>query len=512
MIAGLAMALLIGAISWRKPVLATASLLFLEQNDALTLWFGNFPLQEVLVLLALSLSLSRMTVSEIQAIFRAGFPIFLFLSGLLLVFWYSGLSAMDAELAHKDIIRLITKLALIAVLCVSVRSRSDLGIIIYTLIVSTAVSAGFTMIEYFRGSPVFDIQLHEETLATWDGVFRSSGASKEVPPMAASMMLAGVAIAAILLVRSRQNRLFLAAVVLMGLAAIAMTVTRSAMMSCGVILVCMLFYFRNDPVFPWLVRATSVAVVLVALALPASIVSKFTAVSNTTEDTTVARRLAYQIIGFDLIRQHPLFGVGAGNYIVHYAQDSYRYTSGRGEEARPLHNNYLQYAAETGIVGFSAFMGLIFTTGLALLSAVRRASGSVRDYSEAILFAYIAMLLQLLFLSSKFLVSFWVLIGLAIVVRRIALRDFAPECSEADQDLPEIDGFDVTSDALVIYNSESSSTRKDLAIKTWGEHAFVFLNGLPLAKVRMGADRSFGLNVRDIFIVTKRAVSKDAAK
>ncbi|OUS33841.1 hypothetical protein A9Q94_18015 [Rhodobacterales bacterium 56_14_T64] len=453
-----------------------------------------------------------MTVSEIQAIFRAGFPIFLFLSGLLLVFWYSSLSAMDAELAHKDTNRLITKLALIAVLCVSVRSRSDLGIIIYTLIVSTAISAGFTMIEYFRGSPVFDIQLHEETLATWDGVFRSSGASKEVPPMAASMMLAGVAIAAILLVRSRQNRMFLAAVVLMGVAAIAMTVTRSAMMSCGVILVCMLFYYRNDPVFPWLVRVTSVAVVLVALALPANIVSKFTAVSSTTEDTTVARRLAYQIIGFDLIRQHPLFGVGAGNYIVHYAQDSYRYTSGRGEEARPLHNNYLQYAAETGIVGFSAFMGLIFTTGLALLSAVRRASGSVRDYSEAILFAYFAMLLQLLFLSSKFLVSFWVLIGLAIVVRRIALRDFAPECSEADQDLPEIDGFDVTSDALVIYNSESSSTRKDLAIKTWGEHAFVFLNGLPLAKIRMGADRSFGLNVRDIFIVTKRTVSKDAAK
>jgi len=512
MIAGLAMALLIGAISWRKPVLATAALLFFEQNDALTLWFGDFPLQEVLVVLALSLSLSRMTVGEMQAIFRAGFPIFLFLSGLLLVFWYSSLIAMDAELAHKDTNRLITKLALVAVLCVSIRSRSDLEFIIYTMIVSTAVSAGFTMIEYFRGSPVFDIQIHEETLATWDGVFRSSGASKEVPPMAASMMLAGVAIAAILLVRSRQNRLFLAAVVLMGLAAIAMTVTRSAMMSCGVILVCMLFYFRNDPVFPWLVRATSVAVVLVALALPASIVSKFTAVSNTTEDTTVARRLAYQIIGFDLIRQHPLFGVGAGNYIVHYAQDSYRYTSGRGEEARPLHNNYLQYAAETGIVGFSAFMGLIFTTGLALLSAVRRASGSVRDYSEAILFAYIAMLLQLLFLSSKFLVSFWVLIGLAIVVRRIALRDFAPECSEADQDLPEIDGFDVTSDALVIYNSESSSTRKDLAIKTWGEHAFVFLNGLPLAKVRMGADRSFGLNVRDIFIVTKRAVSKDAAK
>lgn len=510
MIAGLVMALLIGAISWRKPVIATASLLFLEQNDALTLWINDFPLQEVLVVLALSLSFSRITVSEVQGIFRAGFPIFLFLFGLLLVFWYSGLSATDAWLAHKDTNRLITKLALVAVLCVSVRSRSDLGIIIYTLIVSTAVSAGVTIFEYFRGSPVFDIEIHEETLATWDGVFRSSGASKEVPPMAASMMLAGVAIATILLTRSRQHRLFFAAVVMMGVAAIAMTVTRSAMLSCGVILVFMLVYYRNEPVFPWLVRATSVAVVLGALALPASIVSKFTAVSNTTEDTTVARRLGYQIIGFDLVRQNPLFGVGAGNYIVHYAKDEYRYTTGRGEEARPLHNNYLQYAAETGIVGFGTFMGLVLATGLALMSAARRASGTVRHYSEAILFAYFGMLLQLLFISSKFLFSFWVIVGLAIVVRRISLRDFASECSNAPEDLPEIDGFDVTSDALIIYNSGDRSTRKDLAIKTWGEHAFVFLHGLPLAKVLMGADRSFGLNVHDIFIVNNNDSSADA--
>ena len=509
MIAGLALAVLITAISWRKPVLATAALLFLEQNDALTLWIGDFPLQEVLVLVALSLSLSRMTVGEIQDVFRAGFPIFLFLSGLLLVFFYSGLSAVDAALAQKDTNRLVTKLALVAVLCVSVRSRNDLGIIIYTLIVSTAFSAGFTMFEYFRGAPVFDIPIHDEALSTWEGVFRSSGASKEVPPMAASMMLAGGAIATIMLMRSKRHRLLLATVVLMGGAGIIMTVTRSAMMSYAVIVVAMLFYYRHDPIFPKLLRVAVAAAVVVVLALPASIVSKFTAVSDTVEDTTVSRRLGYQIVGIDLVRQNPLFGVGAGNYIVHYARDDYRYTAGRGEEPRPLHNNYLQYAAETGLIGLAAFLGLLLAVGLALLSAARRASGSIRNYSEALWFAYLAMLLQLLFLSSKFLLSFWVIIGLAIAVRRISLREFAPECADAPQDLPEIDGFDLASDALVIYNSEGGGSRKNLAVKTWGEHAFVFLNGLPLAKVLMGADRSFGLSVRDVFIVKEKPTFDD---
>lgn len=438
MIAGLALALLIAAVSWRKPVIATATLLFIEQNDALTLWIGDFPLQQVLVLLALSLSLARMTVGEAHEIFRAGFPVFLILAGLLAIFYYSGLLALDTGLAHKETNRLITKLALVAVLCVSVRSRSDLGIVIYTLIFSTAVSAGFTVFEYFRGAPLFDIPIHEGQLATWDGVFRPSGASKEMPTMSASMMLAGVSIAAILLIRSGRGRLFFTTVVLLGLTAIIMTLTRSAMMSCGIILVVMLFYYRKDPAFPWLVRVSAVMVVVVALTLPVSVVSKFTAVSKVAEDTTVSRRLGYHIVGFDLVRQNPLFGVGVGNYIVHYSLDDYRYAPGRGEQARPLHNNYLQYAAEAGIVGFSAFMALLLVTGLALLSAARRASGIVSNYSEAILFAYFGMLLQLFFLSSKFLFSFWVIVGLAIVVRRISLRDFAAECSNALQDLPDI--------------------------------------------------------------------------
>ncbi len=509
MIAGLALALLIAAISWRRPVLATATLLFFEQNDALILWIGGFPIQEVLVILVLSLSVARMTVGEAHEIFRAGFPVFLFLAGLLAIFYYTGLLAVDTELAHKETNRLITKLALVAVLCVSVRSRGDLGIVIYTLIFSTAVSAGLTIFEYFRGEPLFDIPIHKGQIATWDGVFRPSGASKEVPSMSASMMLAGVTIAAILLIRSGRSRLFFATVVLLGLTAIIMTVTRSAIMTCGVILVVMLFYYRKDPAFPWLVRVTAVMVVLIALTLPSNVVSKFTAISNVAEDSTVARRLGYQIVGFDLVRQNPLFGVGVGNYVVHYSLDVYRFAPGRGEEVRALHNNYLQYAAEIGIVGFSAFLGLLLATGSALLSAIRRASGTVRDYSEAVLFAYFGILLQLFFLSSKFLFSFWVIVGLAIVVRRIALRDFAPECSNTPKDLPDTEGFDKTGDTPVTYNSGNRATRKELSTKARDEDAFVFLNGPPLAKACKGADRGIGLNVPGICLSGNQNFSTD---
>jgi O-antigen ligase len=78
-----------------------------------------------------------------------------------------------------------------------------------------------------------------------------------------------------------------------------------------------------------------------------------------------------------VLAEHPLLGVGPGNYKVHYMDPDYRWMPGRGVVPRQLHNMYLEVATETGVVGFVLFAGMLF---LALRSLNRvRKSGPTRE-------------------------------------------------------------------------------------------------------------------------------------
>jgi O-antigen ligase len=71
------------------------------------------------------------------------------------------------------------------------------------------------------------------------------------------------------------------------------------------------------------------------------------------------------VAGLDLFAEHPLFGVGAGNFMF-YAQ-SY----GLSKSLR-MHSLYIALLAETGIVGTVLYLGAVLTglaRGATLLSA-----------------------------------------------------------------------------------------------------------------------------------------------
>jgi O-antigen ligase len=86
----------------------------------------------------------------------------------------------------------------------------------------------------------------------------------------------------------------------------------------------------------------------------------------------VAERMAMWQAGLDMFNAHPLYGVGAGNYTVVYRLynvPQFLYSRGHA------HNYYIHTAAETGIIGLTAY-------GLVLLAAwldVGRALRRLRD-------------------------------------------------------------------------------------------------------------------------------------
>ncbi len=71
-------------------------------------------------------------------------------------------------------------------------------------------------------------------------------------------------------------------------------------------------------------------------------------------------RLSENIAAFEMWRDHPVLGIGAGEFPANYRT----YAAKIGLDARAernAHNSYLQAAAETGTLGLLAFVGMIVT-------------------------------------------------------------------------------------------------------------------------------------------------------
>jgi O-antigen ligase len=124
----------------------------------------------------------------------------------------------------------------------------------------------------------------------------------------------------------------------------------------------------------------------------------------------------------NMIKAHPVMGVGYGTYPIRYL----KYRDRRLET--PVsdfygfpHNDYLQYFAETGIFGFTAWMGflvLLFTKTIAGYYRIR--DEFARNLLIGCLGGILTYLTHALFngflQTDKVAVPFWVLVALILIL------------------------------------------------------------------------------------------------
>jgi O-antigen ligase len=103
--------------------------------------------------------------------------------------------------------------------------------------------------------------------------------------------------------------------------------------------------------------------------------------TNLKDDDSTRARMLFWGVGFEMWREHPLLGVGANNYEVAFPEARARFSEHHPES--PLvsmnegllvvyaHNEYVQVAAELGVVGLSLFLLFAATLVYAFLRALR---------------------------------------------------------------------------------------------------------------------------------------------
>jgi hypothetical protein len=145
--------------------------------------------------------------------------------------------------------------------------------------------------------------------------------------------------------------------------------------------------------------------------------------SAQTPDSSIRERLQAWRVAATLFAHHPILGVGVGNFDLYYREEVMLL----GGETRRInlsaHSIFLEVAAERGLVGVIAFLGLLGAAAGGLLRAHRMIS-SAQSVEEASLVAafgcgLLGYLAALLFLHDAFPQFFWLAMTFAIAMPRI---------------------------------------------------------------------------------------------
>jgi O-antigen ligase len=158
-------------------------------------------------------------------------------------------------------------------------------------------------------------------------------------------------------------------------------------------------------------------------------------------DSSFEERRVLGLAAWHMFRDHPLLGVGTGNYTRHY--DDYASRSGAqfrlygdGSDRHYPHNFYLEAAAEAGLIGVAALVvllvvcaGVLRRAGVVVAAAGDRA---LLGIAQGLLVGLTGYLVAAIFLHDQFPRPLWLLFGLTYALERVVADGAAGSGGPAD--------------------------------------------------------------------------------
>jgi O-antigen ligase len=142
------------------------------------------------------------------------------------------------------------------------------------------------------------------------------------------------------------------------------------------------------------------------------------------KDRSFRGRSSENLVAAMMFKDHPLVGVGAGNFNAHYQDYSRRLGLDGRRDSRSAHSLYLEVASERGLLGLAIFFVIVGSAYWSLWNAEKRYSRlgmrSFSDLAVAVECGLTAYLAAALFLHDSYIRYFWILIGIAWAAASIA--------------------------------------------------------------------------------------------
>jgi O-antigen ligase len=206
------------------------------------------------------------------------------------------------------------------------------------------------------------------------------------------------------------------AALIIGLIGLIVTYSRGGMLG---IMVGFLAVFLFAKRLKLLTTKKYAAVIIVSLLIGVLLTPAVYKFSISRKEAGLARIHLYKV-GVDMIRTHPILGVGLNNHIVRESQfdpDTYDF-----DFPTPIHNHYLFIASEVGIPGLIFFLAFLLSSLLMSLTATRSKDFYCAVIALGIIGAFMAIGVHNLVDHLSFhtnLTLLWLFAGLAAALYRL---------------------------------------------------------------------------------------------
>jgi len=350
------------------------------------------------------------------------------LAGYLCLSALSGITAGNRTNAVFDLSIMVPAFFLHLYLANRIRDRRDLLFVLEILMIGLALQSALMIVPSVLGQSLDFVPGLSSTVAANTNeslaIQRAQGTFGS-PIVAASylVLLIAPAVGLLLSPAPRRSRLLALAAVPAAGVGLVLTLSRAAWATgfLSLLLLAVVALFRRW-LSPRLVLALGFLGLLTLLPFLDVVVTRLTA----PDAGSAASRLPLMRIALDVIREHPLIGVGINNLPLVMAE--YRVLDYGGTWLFQVHNKYLLVWAETGTFGLLAFMGFF---GASLVTGCRVAATRHALFSPiamGVVAALIAHALHMLvdsFTARGQVQLLWVLTAVLVAMLRIAREERA---------------------------------------------------------------------------------------
>lgn len=302
----------------------------------------------------------------------------------------------------------------------------DISNLLYVIVITCAVSSGVGLLGIMFG---MDTGFAQE----WEGVERAGGMSSEDPNTFAMHVLVAYFIAGSLLVsfKSTLARCLLTVCIVIFSLNLVFSFSRSSLVALAIGAVFFFWSRRREFRWKWVLPFLVIVGISVAPFIPQKYYARIATLGDitTTQDGSLKRRIAYHVMGVDLITRSPVWGVGPGNFSHHFTSQVYRYTADTFGQARRLHNMFLSIGSELGLLGLGCFLAVLAASFRMANGIIRRArERGMHEHwrnAQALKYALFTFLVGSFFLPAEYAKYLWIILASLSRLSEILERDIA---------------------------------------------------------------------------------------
>ena len=345
----------------------------------------------------------------------------------------SMLWAVDIDAARASALSLAQGVLLLFIAFSTIRDERDFRLILWAFVGGALVTAGLGVLEPSGRVVHGDVE-------------RLSGGVGDPNELAAILVPAlAFAASSLAAVRGAASRLLLLVAVVASTAALFLTHSRGGLVGLATAFVATVLLagrLRRRALASMAIIAAFAVSYYIFIAPPQALER----VTDLRSDRGSGRQDLWPV-AVDAFRDHPIVGVGIGNFRTvkqTYAAKTTGIQTGPQtfDTETVVHNTYLDLLAEVGIVGFAAFAAVVVGAVAIAIRAIRALGRTSARGTEALargfLVGLIGMLAAFTFLSAQYEKQLWLLLGLALAVKTLATREAVPAPHSASHIRPTV--------------------------------------------------------------------------